>query len=79
MIPVKTWITIALVGLALTSVGGAYVKGRFDGDAAAQAKARQQVIEQLTERNRINENVSGMSASDLCRSLGGVFVDGVCQ
>lgn len=79
MLPVKTWITIALVGLALTSVGGAYVKGRFDGDAAAQAKARQQVIEQLTERNRINENVSGMSSADLCRSLGGVFVDGVCQ
>lgn len=79
MIPVKTWITIALVGLALTSVAGAYVKGRFDGDAAAQAKARQQVVEQLTERNRINENVSGMSSADLCRSLGGVFVDGVCQ
>jgi hypothetical protein len=79
MIPAKTWVTIALVGLALTSVGGAYIKGRFDGDAAAQAKARQQLVEQLTERNRVNESVSRMSSADLCRSLGGVFVDGVCN
>ncbi|MGV8865204.1 MAG: hypothetical protein ACOH2T_29210 [Pseudomonas sp.] len=64
--------------VALALIAGAYFKGRADGDALAQANARRQVVEQITERNQINETVSGMSAADLCRELGGVF-DGQCN
>lgn len=69
-------IILAVAGLLL--IGVAYFKGRSDGDALAQANARRQVVEQITERNQINEAVSGMSAADLCRELGGVF-DGQCN
>lgn len=77
MIARYVYIAVAVAGLA--AIGGAYMKGRHDGDLAAQAKARQQIVEQLTERNRINESVSRMSASDLCRQLGGVFVNWQCE
>ena len=77
MIARYVYVAVAVAGLA--AIGGAYLKGRSDGDLAAQAKARQQIVEQLTERNRINENVSRMSAADLCRQLGGVFVNGQCE
>lgn len=71
------YIAVAVAGLL--AIGGAYLKGRSDGDMLAQAAARKQVVEQLTERNKINENVSRMSAADLCRQLGGVYVNGECQ
>lgn len=76
---IARYVYIAVVVAALLAIGGAYVKGRSDGDTAAQAKARQQIVEQLTERNRINENVSRMSAADLCRQLGGVYTNGQCE
>ena len=69
---------VALAFAALATIGLAYFKGRADGDALAEADARRQVVEQITERNEINEAVSGMSAADLCRELGGVF-DGQCN
>lgn len=70
---------LALGFVALAMIGGAYFKGQADGDALARADARRQVVEQITERNRIDESVSGMSAADLCRELGGVFQDGRCD
>jgi hypothetical protein len=73
------YVYIAAAVAGLLAIGGAYLKGRSDGDMIAQANARKQIVEQLTERNRINENVSRMSAADLCRQLGGVYVNGECQ
>lgn len=73
------YVYIAVAVAALAAIGGAYLKGRSDGDLLAQANARKQLVEQLTERNKINENVSRMSAADLCRQLGGVYVNGECQ
>lgn len=68
------------VGIAVViAVGVAYMKGRTDGDLIAQANARKQLVEQLTERNKINEDVSNMSAADLCRQLGGVWAHGQCE
>lgn len=75
----KPYVYIAAALAIAAALGGVYMKGRSDESNAAQAKARQQIVEQLTERNRINENVSRMSASDLCRQLGGVFVNGQCE
>lgn len=46
MIARYVYIAVAVAGLA--AIGGAYMKGRHDGDLAAQAKARQQIVEQLT-------------------------------
>lgn len=73
------YVYIAIAVAALAAIGGAYLKGRSDGDLLAQANARKQLVERLTERNKINENVSRMSAADLCRQLGGVYIDGECQ
>ena len=73
------YVYIAVAVAALAAISGAYIKGRSDGDLLAQANARKQLVEQLTERNKINENVSRMSAADLCRQLGGVYVNGECQ
>ena len=73
------YLAIGGVVIGLAAVGGAYLKGRSDENLFAQAEARRQTIEQLTERNQVNENVSRMSAADLCRQLGGVFIDGECQ
>lgn len=73
------YVYVAIAVAALAAISGAYLKGRSDGDLVAQATARKQVVEQLTERNRINENVSRMSAADLCRKLDGVYIDGECQ
>lgn len=75
----QRYVVAGLVVAALVVSGAAYFKGRMDGDAMAQAAARKQIVEQLTERNRINESVSRMSSADLCRRLGGVFVDNECQ
>lgn len=76
---IARYVYIAVAAAGLLAIGGAYMKGRTDGDVAAQAKARQQIVEQLTERNKINEGVSRMSASDLCRQLGGVYANGQCE
>lgn len=75
----KPYVYIAAVVAVVVALGGVYMKGRHDGDMIAQANARKQLVEQLTERNKINENVSRMSAADLCRQLGGVYVNGGCQ
>lgn len=77
----RIYIIVALAGLLATggAIGGAYLKGRSDGYSSAEADARQKVIEQLTERNSINESVSHLSSADLCAKLGGVFKDGQCE
>lgn len=69
-------------GIALAVIGaatGLYVKGQHDARAAAKAEARKELIEQMSERNKIDEKVSRMSAADLCRELGGVWRNGQCE
>lgn len=73
------YVYIGVAVAAMLAIGGAYFKGRTDGDLIAQANARKQLVEQLTERNRIDERVKGMSSADLCRELGGVYSNGECQ
>lgn len=75
----KSYTHIAIAVAAAVALGGVYAKGRHDGQVAAQADAREQLVDQLTERNKINENVSRMSAADLCRELGGVYNNGECK
>lgn len=75
----KSYVYIAVALAVVLALGGAYIKGRSDGDMIAQANARKQLVEQLTERNKINENVSRMSAAGLCHQLGGVWNDGQCE
>lgn len=69
-------------GVVLTIIGagtGLYVKGQHDAKAAAKAEARKELLEQMTERDKVNENVSRMSAAELCRELGGVWRNGQCE
>ncbi len=69
----------ALTGLALLSIGGAYLKGRSDGRAITEGEIRAALVQQLTDRGKTDEDVSRMSADELCRELGGVFRDGRCD
>lgn len=69
----------AVTGLVLLSIGGAYLKGRADGRAITAGEIRADLVEQLTDRGKTDEDVSHMSADDLCRDLGGVFRDGRCD
>lgn len=71
-----------LIGAAVAAIlvgSGIYFKGRADGETIAQSETRKQIVEQITERNRINEDVSRMPASVLCKRLGGVFENGQCN
>lgn len=73
----KVYIAIGVVAIA--AIAGAYIKGRGDGATAAEAEARKALVEQLTERNSINANVSRMSAADLCHELDGMWDGTDCQ
>lgn len=72
-------IIAALVAAVALTIGGAYLKGRADGYALAEADAKTAVIRQLKERNVTDEKVDRLSAADLCRELGGVFHDERCE
>ena len=70
----------AIVGvLVLLSMAALYAKGRADGRALSEADTKTDVIRQLKERNLTDEDVSRLSAADLCRELDGVFRDGRCE
>lgn len=69
----------ALTAVVMLSIGGAYLKGRADGRAISEGEIRADLVEQLTDRGKTDEDVSRMSADELCRDLGGVFRDGRCD
>ena len=69
----------AVTGVVLLSIGGAYLKGRADGRAITAGEIRADLVQQLTDRGKTDEDVSRMSADELCRDLGGVFRDGRCE
>nr|WP_099058146.1 hypothetical protein [Rhizobium sp. ACO-34A] len=68
-----------VTGLVLLSIGGAYLKGRSDGRAITEGEIRADLVQQLTDRGKTDEDVSRMSADELCRDLGGVFRGGRCE
>lgn len=75
----SNWKAFAIIGAVVVIVGGVYLKGRSDASEAAKSAARKQLVEQITERNEINEAVSNLSAADLCVKLGGVYAEGECK
>ncbi len=76
---IRLIVVLGALATVIAVAGAMYMKGRGDGYASAQVEARQQLIDQITERNRIDEDVRNMSSADLCRRLGGVYVNGECQ
>lgn len=68
-----------VTALVLLAIGGAYVKGRADASAAATIAAKNELIDQLNERGKIDGTVEKMPAADLCLQLGGMWRDGICE
>lgn len=68
-------VVLAIIGAAI----GLYVKGQHDAKAAAKAEARKELLEQMAESDKVNENISRMSAAELCRELDGVWRNGQCE
>lgn len=60
----------AFLLLSLT-VGGAYVKGRSDGDAIGRVKTLQAINNQLNERGETDAEVRDLDVAGLCADLGG--------
>jgi len=68
-----------LTGLALLALACVYVKGRNDGFALATANAKQELIDQLNQRGKIDGVVEQLDNSDLCLALGRVWRNGQCE
>lgn len=79
MIPGKIQMIGAALLAAFFMTGAAYLKGRSDGAAGVRAQAAEAVAEQLMERGEIDAEIADLDIADLCRELGGVYVNGVCQ
>lgn len=75
----KLYPILGAVAAALVVIGVAYYVGRTDEAADAKSKAREQLVDQITERGKIDDDVKGMSASDVCRKLDGVWNNGKCE
>lgn len=73
------YVYIAVAVGALAIVAGAYVKGRSDASAKAEADTRGKIVDQLTERNQIDDKIKSLSAGQLCVRLGGVWRDERCE
>lgn len=76
---IAKYLYAGIVVAALVIVTGAYVKGRSDGRSSAEADARKGIVNQLTERGKIDEDIQGMSADQLCRKLDGVWRNDRCE
>lgn len=67
---------LGAVGLiAIAIIAGAFLYGRRTMNAEWEAKTLQQSVEALRDRRDTNENIRGLSDSDLCRALGGRVPD----
>lgn len=75
----KPYLYAGAVLAVITGATGLYLKGQHDAKAAAKAEARKELLEQMTERDKVNENISRMSAAGLCRELDGVWNNGQCE
>ena len=61
---------VIAVAVALLMTGGAYMKGRSDGRRIAATESLENATKADAERRKIDADVSGRRASDLCRSIG---------
>lgn len=68
-----------LTGLVLLTLACIYIKGRNDGQASALNAAREQLVEQLNERGKIDGVVEQLDNSGLCRAFGRVWRNGQCE
>lgn len=66
-----------LLGAAL--VAGVYAYAYQRGAASERAAILERSVELLRERNETDDQISRMDDADLCRSLGGMPVDGRCE
>ncbi len=67
-----------LIGAGLL-LGAIYQMGRADEKAKVAARDNRELVEQIKDRSITDDQVNRMSPADLCRGLGGVYVDGQCQ
>ncbi len=74
----SNWLTLAIVAFLIIWMSALYLKGRHDG-SAADAAVKTTVVNQFKERNATDAKVEGMSPSELCRAIGGVWRDNGCQ
>lgn len=75
------WKWFAIGGLALASVAlwQADRRAQFAlGEASGREQQIRATLEQLSERNVTNEEVSNMDDAAKCELIGGVFIDGRC-
>lgn len=72
----KYIVGVAIVALALS---GSYYMGWKNSRASMIAKAQKELAEQLQERGMTDAEIAGMSDSDKCELIGGVWIDGECQ
>lgn len=66
---------IVVLGYALVVVVPA---ARENERQIIRAETLERAIDLYQERSRTNADVQRLSDSDICRELGGVFIDGVC-
>lgn len=61
---------VITVAVALLMTGSAYMKGRYDGRSIATTEALEAATKADAERRKIDADISGRRAADLCRSIG---------
>lgn len=78
---IPQWLAWGAAGLVtlMLAFGGGYVKGRSDGRAIAAKASLQATLNQLKERGATDAQINDMGTADLCRLLGGVYVNGKCD
>ncbi len=75
----KPYVGIAIAVATAVALGGAFYLGGKSERDAAKAEARKQIVDQMTERGKIDDEVQGMSPATLCLRLGGVWNNGKCE
>ena len=75
----RSYLYVGIAIAALAVVIGAFGVGVRMERGAAESRMREQLVEQITERGKIDEAVKDMSADDVCRKLDGVWRDGKCE
>lgn len=74
--------TLSAIAIAATLGWALLIHGpsqKQAGIAEERARTFAAIERQRDERNTINETVRNLDDADLCRDLGGLFVNGQCQ
>lgn len=59
--------------------GAVFFEGRHSAESNAKAQARKELVEQLSERSKIDGQVQKLDGAGVCIALGGVWNNGECE